>query len=207
MTSPFAASPSFGILGAGGIGQAFARQLIRGGHKVALCNRRGPDSLRALLHELGPNARAVSRHEAAAADIVVLAVPWTQVPAALADVPPWDGRIVIDATNPVLAPDYRLADLGGRTSSEVVSDLVPGARVVKVGNTLAPALLAADPHTAGGQRVLFMSGDHGAAKARVTRILELLGFAIIDLGPLGEGGVLQQFPGGPLPTLDLVKMP
>jgi len=37
------------------------------------------------------------------------------------------------------------ADLGGRTSSEIVADLVPGARLVKAANTLAANVLGADP--------------------------------------------------------------
>jgi predicted dinucleotide-binding enzyme len=53
----------------------------------------------------------------------------------------WDGQPVIDATN------AWNADLGGRTSSEIVADLVPGARLVKAANTLAADVLGADPTT------------------------------------------------------------
>ena len=67
----------------------------------------------------------------------------------------------------MIQPGFRLADLNGRTSSEIVASLVPGARVVKVANTLVSALLAADPRQAGGRRVLFMSGDDATAKAGV----------------------------------------
>jgi predicted dinucleotide-binding enzyme len=66
--------------------------------------------------------------------------------------------------------------------------------------------LAADPKQAGGRRVLFMSGDGAAAKADVSGILDKVGFATIDLGGLASGGRLQQFPGGPLPTLNLIKL-
>jgi hypothetical protein len=87
-----------------------------------------------------------------------------------------------------------------------VASLAPGARVVKVANTLPIALLSADPKQAGGRRVLFMSGDDETAKADVSAILENVGFATIDLGGLASGGRLQQFPGGPLPTLNLIKL-
>jgi 8-hydroxy-5-deazaflavin:NADPH oxidoreductase len=140
------------------------------------------------------------------ADVVVLAVPWSQLGAALSGLPAWSGRILMDATNPVVQPGFRLADLKGSTSSEIVASLVPGARVVKVANTLVSALLAADPKQAGGRRVLFMSGDDATAKAGVKGILENIGFATIDLGGLASGGSLQQFPGGPLPTLNLIKL-
>lgn len=199
-----------GIIGAGAIGQAVARQVVRAGLTVTLSNSRGPASLAGLVEQLveqlGPNARAGSVRDAAAADIVVLAVQWQQLRSALADMPAWDGRIVIDATNPIIQPGFRLAELGGRSSSEVVAELLPGARLVKAFNTLPPAVLASDARQAGGRRVIFMSGDDAAAKSSVGQLLDRLGFAGIDLGSLALGGKLQQFPGGPLPTLNLIRL-
>ena len=138
---------------------------------------------------------------------MILAVPWDQVPAALAGLPNWNGRILVDATNPVVQPGFRLADLGGRTSTEVVASLAPGARVVKAGNTLLAAVLASNPRQAAGNRVLFLCGDDVEAKTVVTKLLGELGFATVDLGTLAAGARLQQFPGGPLPTLNLIKLP
>jgi len=195
-----------GVIGAGGIGQAFASQVAKAGYEVIVSNSRGPESLAQVVSQLGSRAKAGTRQDAARADVVVLAVQWPQVPEALSGLPAWDGRILIDATNPVVQPGFRLADLDGSTSSEIVASLAPGARVVKVANTLVRAMLAADPKQAGGRRVLFMSGDDAAAKADVSAILEKAGFAIIDLGGLASGGRLQQFPGGPLPTLNLIKL-
>ncbi|HEU0202032.1 MAG TPA: NADPH-dependent F420 reductase [Burkholderiaceae bacterium] len=195
-----------GFIGAGAIAQALASQMVKRGHEVFLSNSRGPDSLAEAVRRLGSKARATTREHASQRDIVVLAVPWQHVPQALADLPPWRGRIVVDTTNPVIQPGFRVADLGGNTSSEVVSGLAPGARVVKVANTLPPPLLGADPQVGDGRRVLFMSGDDAAAKGDVQRLLEEIGFAIIDLGGLVEGGRLHQFPGGPLPALNLVKL-
>ena len=195
-----------GIIGAGGIGQAFAGHVAKAGYETIVSNSRGPESLAKLVSELGPRAKAGTRQEAAQADVVVLAVNWEQVRPALTDLPAWNGRILIDATNPVVQPGFRLAELNGSTSSEIVASLVPGARVVKTANTLVRAMLAADPKQAGGHRVLFMSGDDVAAKAEVRGILEKVGFATIDLGGLASGGKLQQFPGGPLPTLNLIKL-
>ena len=197
---------TIGIIGAGGIGQAFAAHVAKAGYEVIVSNSRGPESLAGLVNQLGPRARAGTRQEAAQADVVVVAVQWEQLRAALSDLPAWNGRILIDATNAVVQPGFDLANLNGSTSSEIVASLVPGARVVKVANTLPVALLASDPKQVGGRRVLFMSGDDAAAKADVNGILEKVGFATIDLGGLASGGRLQQFPGGPLPTLNLIKL-
>jgi hypothetical protein len=195
-----------GIIGAGAIGQAMAKQIIRAGLSVTLSNSRGPASLAGIIEQLGPKARAGSVRDAAAADIVFLSVNWEHLPSALADLPAWDGRIVIDATNPVIHPGFQLAELGGRNSSEVVTDLLPGARLVKAFNTLLAAVLASDPHQAGGKRVVFLSGDDAAAKSTVGQLIDQLGFFGIDLGSLAVGGKLQQFPGGPLPALNLIKL-
>jgi 8-hydroxy-5-deazaflavin:NADPH oxidoreductase len=195
-----------GIIGAGGIGQAVARQLVRAGIPAVISNRRGPESLSALVQAIGGDLTAVTVKEAANEEAVLIAVPWVEVPAAVGGIPDWEGRIVIDATNPILMPGYAIADLGGRPSSEVVAELAPGAQLVKAFNTLPPGLLGADPRQAGGRRVLFYSGDHARAKAEVGRLIEQLGFAGIDLGRLAEGGRLQQFPTGPLPVLDLLRM-
>ena len=195
-----------GIIGAGGIGQALAHQVANAGYAVILSNSRGPETLADVVREIGTRAKAGTREEAAQADVVVLAVPWQQVRGALADLPAWNGRILIDATNPVVQPGFRLAELNGSTSSEIVASLAPGARVVKVANTLPRALLAADPSQAGGRRVLFMSGDDAAAKEDVSVILEKAGFATIDLGRLASGGRLQQVPGGLLTALNLIKL-
>jgi predicted dinucleotide-binding enzyme len=137
--------------------------------------------------------------------MAALAVPWASVPAAVAGLA-WDGEVVIDLTNALLFPDLRPAPLGGRTSSEIVADLLPGAWLVKAANTLSAEVLGSDPRTDGGQRVLFLSGDHAPAKAAVEALFEDAGFIPIDLGDLETGGSLQQV-GGPLSGQNLVRLP
>ncbi|UJR82843.1 NADPH-dependent F420 reductase [Sandaracinus amylolyticus] len=197
---------TIGIIGAGNIGSALATALARAHVPAMLANRRGPDSLRDVIAPLAPFITAGMVQDAARADLVVVAVPWSQLPAALRDLGPWNGRIVVDANNPIEAPRFEPADLGGRLSSEVFADLVPGARVVKAFNHLPPPLLAGDPAGHGGKRVLFHSGDDAAAKAEVSGLIARLGFFGIDLGALAVGARLVQFPGGPLPALHLVRI-
>lgn len=195
-----------GIIGAGGIGQAFAGHMVKAGYEVLLSNSRGPDSLKEVVNQLGPLASAVNREQAAQADVVFLAARWLQLPEALFGLPPWQGRILIDAANPIVPPGFSMADLRGRTSAEIVASLAPGARVVKVVNTLPIALLSSDPKQAGGRRVLFMSGDDADAKSRVTELLSRAGFAAIDVGSLANGGALHEVPGGLLTNLNLIKL-
>jgi predicted dinucleotide-binding enzyme len=196
---------TFGIIGSGNIGSAFAKTLARAGIEATIANSRGPASLADVVSELGPSIKAGTRDQAASADIVLVAVNWTKLRTALADLPAWGGRIVIDANNPIEAPLFKPVDLSGRASSEVVADLVPGARVVKAFNHLQAHILAGDPRAEGGRRVLFYSGDDAGAKAEVRALIDRLGFFGIDLGSLAIGARLVQFPGGPLPVHNLVK--
>ncbi|MYM65394.1 NAD(P)-binding domain-containing protein [Pseudoduganella sp. FT55W] len=193
------------IIGAGQIGSAIARILTRAGIPVAISNSRGPASLAALADELGPLLTPVTTAEAAQAQVVFIAVPWSKIPAAVEGMGSWSGRIVIDTSNPIEAPLFRPFDLGGKASSTVVQELVPGAKLVKAFNHLQPGLLTRAPGAEGGRRVLFIAGDNPAAKLTVMALVEQLGFAGIDLGTLDGGGRLAQFPGGSLPTLNLVK--
>ena len=196
-----------GVVGAGAIGIAIAGHLARAGIDATISNGRDPASLFALVRNLGPTLRAGSFDEAVDPEIVFVAVPWLSLPDVLGRVADWEGRIVIDPTNPPTA-SVGMGVLGGRTSSEIVEEMVPGAHLVKAFNTLPAALLGAKPEAAGGgRRVIFYSGDHVRAKQEVARLIGRIGFAGVDLGTLAAGGRLQQFPGGPLAMLNLLRYP
>ncbi|MTH62178.1 NADPH-dependent F420 reductase [Paracoccus litorisediminis] len=196
---------SIGIIGAGNIGCAFATALARNDIRATLSNSRGPESLRDVVASLGPSIEAGTRQKAASKNIVFGAVNWSKLPASLKGLPDFGGRIVIDANNPIEAPLFKPAELGGRLSTEVFADLVPGAKVVKAFNHLPPELLSSDPRSEGGRRVLFYSGDDARSKSAIGALIERLGFAGYDLGRISMGGLLAQFTGGPLPALNLLR--
>ncbi|OZC73600.1 NADP oxidoreductase [Rhodococcus sp. 06-462-5] len=211
---------SIGIIGSGGLGSNLARALANKGISATISNSRGPESLATLVGELGASISAGTVAEAAAADIVVVAVRWESLPGALEGLPDWNGRIVVDGTNPVefLDPeapkdpanplaDYgiRAIDLGARHSSEVFSEWVTGARVIKAFNHLDVSVLG-EPAVGGGKRVLFYSGNDADAKAAVGALIEQAGFSGIDLGALDVGGPLTQLPFGALATHNFVKI-
>lgn len=196
----------FGTIGAGVVAQAIARHLVTAGHRVMLSNSRGPSTLTEVVTDLGELASAGTVAEAAEADMVFLTVMWWDIPAALADLPPWDGRILVDATNQFVKADpIEVADLGHETGSEWVAGLAPKATVIKAFNTLHASYIAPNPRHPAGRQVLFYAGDDAPAKATFYRLADSFGFAPVDVGTLREGGRLMQVGGGPLSALHALK--
>jgi len=195
-----------GTIGAGAFAQAFAKRALQAGHEVKLSNSRGPDSLREIVNQLGPGATAATKEEAAACDMVLLAVPWDNVPETLASLPKWNNQILIDGTNPFhgQAGDFTPADVGNLSTSQVAAALAPGARVVKAFNHMLVPNLEADPVVNGARRVAFISADDDDAKKRVETLLKAFGYSVVDLGNLRDGGLIQQA-GGPLAGRDLLE--
>ena len=194
-----------GFIGAGAVAQSIARSAIQAGHEVVLSARRGPQALGDIVAGLGPRASADTVQEVARLELVMLAVPWLQVPSALDGLPNWAGRILVDTTNPFtqLEPELVLADLGGTGASEIVAAHAPEARVVKAFNAIRMEHYDKGPKFHDGKRVIFVSGDDKDAKAVVMGLVNDLGYAPVDLGGLVSGGRMQQA-GGPIAGHDWV---
>ncbi|MDQ0595255.1 putative dinucleotide-binding enzyme [Chryseobacterium ginsenosidimutans] len=193
-----------GIIGAGAIGTTIAKHLAGAGYEIVISNSRGADTLKEKFKQIGGNIIAGSVQEAAGGDVVFLAVRWENAQEVLSSVSLED-KILIDVTNASL-PEFVRAEPGRKTSSEVVGEWAKGAKVVKAFNTLYASVLAKNPQAGGGNRVIFYSGNNDDAKAVVSGIINRIGFVGVDLVSLQEGGKLQRFPGGPLPTLNLIKL-
>jgi len=198
-----------GFIGAGNVTATFGRHLINAGHTVVVSNSRGPATLADFVANLGPNAIAGTREQAAECDIVILATNWVNVHAALQGID-WRGRILVDATNAHMdpKPDISLAGvtrsraaLHGRTSSEMVAEMAVGARLVKSISNMPMAWIQvfspAKPRT-----VIFTSGDDREAKQLVIELVNSTGLVAIDLGSLATGGAMHEV-GAPLSGLDL----
>src|ERR1700683_3222141 len=191
-----------GFIGASAVAQTISKHVLPYGHQVVLSHSRGQDSLVSLVKELGPGAEAGTPQQAAEQDLVVLAVRWSSVQAALFSVADWKGRILVDATNRIASySPLTLGDISGRTSSEIVADLAPGANVVKAFNSV-PMSWISDFSPSKPRTVLFISGDDADAKKPVHNLIEEIGFESLDLGSLALGGRLQQL-GGPVAGIRL----
>lgn len=197
-----------GFIGAGKNATTMARHFLAAGHQVVLSNARGPESLTETVAELGPAAAAGTRQAAVDTDLVVLAVNWADMGEALDGIA-LDGRILIDAMNAHAAspPDLTPAGiarsqaaLGGRTSSEIVAERVPGARLVKAISNI-PMGWISDFGPTKPKTTILVSGDDDEAKRVVLELLNQVGFAGVDLGPLANGRLYDV--GGPLSGVEL----
>jgi 8-hydroxy-5-deazaflavin:NADPH oxidoreductase len=180
---------SYSIIGSGSVGAAIASQFARSGITVGIANTRGPDSIAAMASALGDKIVPLSLKEALEADVIILAVPFRahrDVAQASAN---WKGKVVVDATNAYGVP---LSELDNLPSSAIVAKAFRDASLVKAFNHLPAKVLAENPVSAGGRRVLFLSGDDEAAIATVATLVERLGYSAVSLGKIAEGGQLVQ---------------
>jgi 8-hydroxy-5-deazaflavin:NADPH oxidoreductase len=191
---------TYAIIGSGHIGSAIAGHFARVGIEAMIANSRGPDSLADLVAALQGKVRAVSLGEALRADIIFLAIPFPALQDFASSSGNLAGQLVIDATNAHI-------ELGGRLSSDLVAEMLPGAVIVKAFNQLSASILASDPSAHGGRRVMFVSSNDEDASAKVAELASTLGFAPIQLGRLDAGGRLLQFMNGPLVLHNLIELP
>ena len=201
-----------GIIGAGHIGSTLARHFAAAGHEVAISNSRGPDTLRELASELGPNVEAMTADGAARfGELVVVAIPFkdhTEVPPdAVA------GKVVIDTMNYYPARDGHFPELdsGQTTSSELLAQHLRGGYVVKAFNSIRwDSLRDKARRSATGEHIgIPISGDDATAKQDVDDLIAEIGFDGVDAGPLGAGGRKHQpgteIYGAELPSAELAE--
>jgi predicted dinucleotide-binding enzyme len=180
------------IIGAGNVGQALAKAFLREGESVFL-GVSDPARYRSVVSALGPAARLGSVAEAvAAAEVAILAVPYEAAGTVAGSIPDWQGKVLVDATNP-LAPGLAGLSVGTTTSgAEEVARLARNARVVKAFNTTGAENMenAAYP---GARPFMPVCGDDASARATVIALATRIGFDAVDLGDLRSARYLEPF--------------
>jgi predicted dinucleotide-binding enzyme len=179
------------IIGAGSVGGSLGRRLADAGHHITFGTRHPADGVK----DGAPAGATITtpREAVRDAEVVILAVPWTAATDAVQSLGPLEGRILIDATNPLTrGPDGLALDVGpsGESGAERIAALVPGARVVKAFNTTGANNMA-DPIYHGERTVMFYAGDDADAKQTVRTLIEQVGFEAVDAGALRRSRELE----------------
>jgi len=186
---------TIGLIGAGHIGSQLARLAVQHGYDVVVSNSRGPETLKDLVQELGPRARAGTAEQAAGTgDIVVVTIPLRNI----GDVPvePLAGKIVIDTDNYYPQRDGHIPELDNEmaTTSELLQRHLPASKVVKAFNHIYAAALTTDGQPAGtpNRRALAIAGNDADAKRVVAQLIDRFGFDVVDIGPLSDSWRIQR---------------
>lgn len=180
---------TMGIIGAGEVGSQIARAALAHGYQVVIANSRGPETLRSLLAELGPSARAAHAAGAAAAgDFAVVAVPLR----AVNDLPVAElaGKIVLDTNNymPWRDGHFDVIDSGEKTVLELRQEHLPTSRVVQAFTHIQAPRITTAGRVPGfpGRLALPTSSDDPGAVELVIRLYDQFGFDTVDNSPLSE---------------------
>ncbi len=176
------------------MGGTLGTRWAKAGHEVAFSSR-NPESadMKALANNAGPSARAATVSDAVrGSDVIVIATPWPATKLAMAAAGNLTGKLIIDATNPLLPDLSGLDQPEGISAAEQIATLAPGAKVVKAFNTVGSNLMA-DPQFGAARSVLFYAGDDSASKQTVHQLADELGFDPVDAGPLPQARVLESF--------------
>jgi 8-hydroxy-5-deazaflavin:NADPH oxidoreductase len=183
------------IIGAGNVGGTLgAAWAQKAGHDIFFGVRDAKsEKTQALLSKIGGKARAGTPAEAAAsADFIVLTTPWPQTEAAIRSLGDVNGKIILDATNPLVrGADGISLEIGHSTSAgEKVRGWAKGASVFKTLNTTGFSNMA-NPIFNGVKSVMFVAGDDAANKPKVMGLVGELGFDMVDVGPLRNARQLE----------------
>jgi len=174
------------VIGTGNVGGALGPEFAALGHEVIYGSRNpGSEKVAALVERTGHGALAAgSRDAAMKAEIVVLAVPGMLVEEIVVGLGDLSGKIIVDATNPLVRRDDGKLGIGIEGSNaEIIQAAAAGADVVKAFNTLGWRTMV-DPESTGGPVSIPLVGDSIEAKARIAEIVAAMGLEPIDVGPL-----------------------
>lgn len=178
------------ILGAGNVGRALAQNLSAIGERVIFGV---PDPAKYADMAAGIGASITGVEQAiAAAELIILAVPYAAALAVAAQISDWNNRIIIDATNP-LAPGLAGLSVGTTTSAaEQIALRANNARVVKCFNVTGAENMA-DPCSAKSKVFMPAASDDARARTVVLALATRMGFDAVDAGPLMAARYLEGF--------------
>jgi len=182
-----------GVLGSGDVGKSFARAFAALGHEVMIGSR-SPEKLAEFASGTERVKSGTFEETAKFGDLIALATHGESTTEALRIAGPenFDGKVVIDATNPL---DFstgapRLSIGFDDSLGEQIQRQLRGARVVKAFNTVGNALFY-KPELPGGPPDMFLCGNDDDAKKTVSQVCEAFGWGVLDIGGIDGARYLE----------------
>jgi len=180
------------VIGSGNMGSALAKQIAKAGHPLVITGRNSAKA-KDLAQTLGATYRATNAVDGA--DVVLLATPYGEALNALRAAGSLQGKIVVDITNPLTA-DFMGLTIGHSTSAaEQIQKVFPEAKIVKAFNTVFAQVLAQGASLHEATVPVFFAGDDASAKEAVRTLIQSIGFAAVDAGPLKNARYLEPLAG------------
>jgi predicted dinucleotide-binding enzyme len=181
------------IVGTGNVAEALGPRFAELGHTI-IYGSREPNraDVQALVQRTGHGAQALAPAvAAAAADAIVLAIPWDAAEAVVKSLGNVSGKVIIDPTNPRHIAEDGLRDYAfDGSNAERIQQWAPAAHVVKAFNTMTAGLMT-NPASAGGPVTVALAGDDSTAKAFVAELAQGIGFDTMDFGPVRYAHVIE----------------
>lgn len=180
---------NIGIIGAGNMGSALGKIWAAHGHSVLFSFSRDRQKLESIAQEAGANAKAGTPEEAAQfGEVILIAVPWTQLEKAIEAAGSLDGKIIITCVSPN-QPDFNGETTGIKTAAPIsaaerIAELAPGAKVVEAFNLTFAEILMSDTRFGSDRPSLFYCTDDEEAKKIVAKLITESGYEAINAGTL-----------------------
>ncbi len=188
-----ASAETIAVIGTGNVGSALGPRFAELGHEIVYGSREPSRAdVQALVARTSGASATEPADAARDADIIVIAVPFAGVVAAVNSLGDLSGKIILDPTNAVGRDEagnrYHAAE---SSVAEMIQALAPNARVVKAFNTLSAETMT-DPSIAGGTVTIPIAGNDAQAKTVVSGLVTGLGFDVVDMGGIESAHALEQ---------------
>lgn len=183
------------IIGNGNMAKGIALRLINGGHEVVIHAKdktKGDELVEQLKQASESVAVSLASVGSDVGEIVIIAIPYGEVGNIAKEYNGFEGKIVIDITNPVDFNTFKLIPEPGKSGAEEIAKLLPASNVVKAFNTTLAGTLVAGK-VEGKELDVFVASDDKDSKDKIIELIKTSGMRPIDVGSLSESRHLEGF--------------
>ena len=187
-----------GVIGSGPVGRVLGKAFLSEGHEVMLGTRNTSKDEVVKWKTENPKGKTGTFDETAKfGDVLVLATNGlaTEEIITMAGINNFNGKTLIDATNPIAAAPPTNGVLHYFTTLEEslmerIQKQIPNAKVVKAFNIIGNAFMY-KPNFPGGTPTMFICGNDDEAKKTVTDILTSFGWETEDMGKVEAARAIE----------------